>query len=181
LHFAGKIPLLKKEVNQNLGQVDAGTIESEVEKKKRRIPQDLKFSTPSKAQGGEYWRLVETDGLLSYSVMLMVISISRWMDVGLRINGNSELRALFSLLSSQHSIFWSGREDLNVPEAHKHARGAQARQRRTSLLGGALYPPVLWQVYPPVRWRAPTSIPNSSSDFLPCPDFRNFSRCRADL
>jgi hypothetical protein len=62
LAFRGKIPLLKKEVNQNLVQVDAGTIESEVEKKKRRIRQDLKFSTPSKAQGGEYWRLIETDG-----------------------------------------------------------------------------------------------------------------------
>jgi hypothetical protein len=100
LHFAGKIPLLKKEVNQNLGQVDAGTIESEVEKKKRPMRQDLKFSTPSKAQGGEYWRLIETESLLSYSVMLMVISISRWMDVGSKISGNSGLRALFSLLST---------------------------------------------------------------------------------
>ena len=32
--------------------------------------------------------------------------------------------------------------DLNPPKAGKCAKGAQARQRRTSLLGGVLYPPL---------------------------------------
>ena len=45
------------------------------------------------------------------------------------------------------------------------------RRRRTSLLGGLLYPPLAGSDF----------NSNSSSHFRPWPDFRNFSRFRADL
>ena len=60
-------------------------------------------------------------------------------------------------------------------------RGIWMRQRRTSLLRGVLYPPVLWSDLPACFVAGSDVLSNISSHFLPLPDLRNCSRNLADL
>jgi hypothetical protein len=73
-----------------------------------------------------------------------------------------------SFLNLKDFFIFSGDETAGI----EFARGEQARQRRTSS-------PEANKLYPPQAGRVREY--NSVSHLRPCPDFRNFSRCRAVL